>query len=457
MKSAAQTDWRQKYFDSLGGLEAEQLRFRAIEATLRRLASRLCSAALGQSQQLDELLRQLQTALKKDAASDELEKFTASLTDAVRALDQRMTNPAVATAPPPAAAARGPLADDTAIRATLAAVLAELRRDEDLAQRADALDVRLTSSIPADALPGTLAEIAGLVGERIRRLEDAKQEIESVLADMVGKLDEIGTFVTAQHQSQNEAHASTQTLSTQLVVEMQAMGESVEATNDLRQIRTQVRSRLDSIDRHLQDFRQREAQIEAAMHSRTEHMRQRIAELESRATHLQRQLRVEQLLATIDTLTRVPNRLAYQKRMEEELSRWQRFRQPACLVVWDVDYFKRINDTYGHRAGDRVLRTVAECLAGRIRSTDFLARYGGEEFTMILSGTKLDDARRLVDEMREGIATIGFHFRGAPVGVTASAGFTDLRPGDSAESAFDRADKALYQAKQTGRNRCATL
>ena len=115
---------------------------------------------------------------------------------------------------------------------------------------------------------------------------------------------------------------------------------------------------------------------------------------------------------------------------------------------------QRINDTYGHRAGDRVLRAVADCLASRLRSTDFLARYGGEEIVMILSGTNPDDAAKVIEDMRASIAQIGFHFRGTQVSVTLSIGLTALLPADSAGDAFERADKALYKAKQHGRDRC---
>jgi diguanylate cyclase len=231
------------------------------------------------------------------------------------------------------------------------------------------------------------------------------------------------------------------------------MGESVESSGDLQQIRHQVRSRLDTIERHLQEFREREATLAAAMRARNEQMRARIVELEGEAKRLHGQLKDEQRLSTLDALTQIPNRLAYETRIDEEMKRWQRFNQPTCIAVWDVDHFKRINDTYGHRAGDRVLRTVAECLAGRVRSTDFIARYGGEEFVGIFTGTTLESAMRVMDELRLAISKIGFHFRGTPISVTASSGVTALLPGDSPGAAFDRADQALYQAKQGGRNR----
>jgi diguanylate cyclase len=466
VKAAADNDnWRQKYFDSLTKLESEQTRFKALESTLKRLAGRLCTAALGQSSRLDAEIKKLQSTLRRDTTQDELEKLTPALTEAIQSLDQPATAPAT-NAPPPAAttalkisadATRVAPIDEERIRGILSALLVELKRDNELASQAETLDAKLGSTLSVEQLPELLSSLTELVGQRISRIEHAKGEIETLLSHMVGKLDEIGKFVAEQSRSQSESHASSETLNVQLVGEMKAMGESVEAANDLQQIRSQVRGRLDSIDRHLQEFRLREATLTATMQARSEQMHSRIAELEAEAGRLQTQLLDEQRLSSIDMLTKVPNRLAYEKRMEDELKRWQRFKQPTCLAVWDVDHFKRINDTYGHRAGDRVLRAVADSLSSRIRATDFLARYGGEEFVMILSGTKMEDAVRLLNEMRISVSNIGFHFRGTPVSITISSGVTSLQPGDSAGVAFDRADKALYHAKDSGRNRCVNV
>ncbi len=473
MKTAADTDnWRQKYFDSLGRLEEEQRQFRAMEASLKKLAGRLCTASLGQSSRLDDQIKKLQTALRRDVSSEELERITPALTEAIQALDQptepksvaqAQAQPSASVTPIAAAAAAAKVAapvvptavvGDESIRAILAALLGELRRDADLASQADAVDARLSEALKPEQFPDTLSTVTQMVSQRIQRIEKAKLEIETLLSHMVGKLDEVHQFIAEQHRSQTESHAVSETLSVQLVGEMKAMGETVEATNDVQQIRVHVRSRLESLDRHLREFREREATISSAMQARNEQMQVRISELEREARYLHGQLRNEQRLATLDALTKIANRGAYEKRVDEELKRWQRFKQPVCLAIWDVDYFKRINDTYGHRAGDRVLVTVAEFLSGRVRSTDFVARYGGEEFAMLLPGTKTDDAMRLVNELREGVARIGFHFRGTPVSVTISIGITAFQANDSAGAAFDRADKALYRAKEAGRNRC---
>ena len=466
MKTATDTDnWRKKYLDSLSTLESEQRQFRAMEASLKRLAGRLCTASLGQSSQLDEQIKKLQVAIRREASSDELDRITPALTEAIQALDEsNAPRPVVASSPAPSAptaiartdAPQDPIVGDERVRAILVAMLAELKRDGELAKQVDALDAKLTASMTRDQLPEILSALTEMVGQRIKHIEHAKQEIEVLLGHMVGKLDEVGRFVADQTRSQSQSQASSETLNIQLAGEMRAMGESVESANDLHQIRTQVRSRLDSIDRHLQEFRHREATLASEMRTRGDEMRSRIAELEAEASRLHSELKDEQRLSTIDALTKVPNRFGYEKRIDEELKRFQRFKQPTCLAVWDVDHFKRVNDTYGHRAGDRVLQAVAECLAGRIRSTDFVARYGGEEFVMILPGTNLNDATRVVDEMRAAVAKLGFHFRGTPVSITVSSGITALLATDSAGTAFDRADKALYQAKQTGRNRCVS-
>jgi len=465
-------NWRKKYFDSLSSLETEQRQFRSMETALKRLAGRLCTAALGQSARLDEQIRKLQSAIRREPTVEELEQITPALTDAIQALDQPAAPLAIA-APSSIAAVpvvpavlvaaaqpvkarpdstRQPIVVDERVRAILAALLAELRRDPGLIEQADALDSKLTAELTQDQFPELLSSLTEMVGQRIRRIERDKREIEVLLSHMVGKLDEIGQFVADQNRSQSQSQASSETLSLQLAGEMKAMGESVESAGDLQQIRGQVRSRLDSIDRHLHEFRQREAALANAMRGRNEQMHARIAALEDEAKRLQNQLQDEQRLSTIDALTKIPNRLAYEKRIEEELKRWQRFKQPVCVAVLDVDYFKRINDAYGHRAGDKVLLTVAECLAGRIRGTDFVARYGGEEFVMILPGTGIEDAARLIEATRAAIANIGFHFRGTPVSITISGGVTAVLASDSPGTAFDRADKALYQAKERGRN-----
>jgi diguanylate cyclase len=124
------------------------------------------------------------------------------------------------------------------------------------------------------------------------------------------------------------------------------------------------------------------------------------------------------------------------------------------MMLWDIDDFKIINDTYGHRAGDRVLKTVASCFVSRMRAQDFVARIGGEEFVVLMTGITAELALRIANELRAAVAALRFHFLGTPVRVTVSCGLTEFRDGDATSAVFDRADAALYRAKREGKNLC---
>ena len=124
------------------------------------------------------------------------------------------------------------------------------------------------------------------------------------------------------------------------------------------------------------------------------------------------------------------------------------------MLLWDIDSFKVINDSYGHRAGDRVLQAVAACFKTALRGGDFVARIGGEEFAVLLSGVGLSEAVNIANQVRTAVEGLRFHFRGAPVRVTVSCGITELNPDDAPDAAFDRADAALYRAKNSGKNLC---
>lgn len=452
---AKNADWQKRYFDTLESLKSERQHFRAMEAGLKRLVGRLGSASLGQSEQLDEQIKALQVAIRRDCSSDELADITSGLTETIAKLDGPTVASRVVPAPAkPQAVPEIAALVDSPLRSILCALLAELRNDPELTIRADELDAKLSCVVPYDQLPDLMSSISALVTQRIRNIERSKLEIESLLKHMVGRLDDLSRFVCDHGHDQSQSLISRETLNAQVVGEMQAMGEGVESAVDLPQIRRQVRARLDSIGRHLKQFRERETARLNEMRARNERMQTRVAQLEAEASNLHHQLSDEQRLSTIDGLTNIPNRLAYEKRIQEEIHRWQRFKQPTCVAVWDIDRFKDINDQHGHRAGDRVLRAVADSLASRLRRTDFLARFGGEEFVMILCGTEIEAAMELIEKMRLAVSELKFHTHGTPLApVTISIGVTALQPDDSAGTAFDRADKALYQAKTDGRNR----
>ncbi len=155
-----------------------------------------------------------------------------------------------------------------------------------------------------------------------------------------------------------------------------------------------------------------------------------------------------------DALTRLPNRHFFDERMVQEVKRHQRYRNPLSLMMMDLDHFKRINDTFGHQAGDMVLRDVGRLLQEMLRSSDIAARYGGEEFVLLLSQTTEEQAWVLAERIREAIAKLRFNYKGRFFRVTASIGIASLETGLFGQNVdlLGEADAALYRAKAGGRN-----
>ncbi len=157
--------------------------------------------------------------------------------------------------------------------------------------------------------------------------------------------------------------------------------------------------------------------------------------------------------AQVDGLTGTNNRAALDQTMLRELELARRHHHAMSLLILDVDHFKVINDTYGHSAGDYVLRAMVTCIKECLRSCDMLFRYGGEEFALLLSETEAEGAHQVAERVRQAIEGYPFVFNGKDIIVTVSIGIACLNSRDNAERLFNKADAALYQAKAAGRNR----
>ncbi|MDZ4195552.1 MAG: GGDEF domain-containing protein, partial [Pseudomonas sp.] len=179
----------------------------------------------------------------------------------------------------------------------------------------------------------------------------------------------------------------------------------------------------------------------------------RVAEMEQEAQQFREHIEEQRQKSLLDPLTGLPNRAAWSERLDLEVARRQRYGGQLLLAVLDVDHFKRINDGYGHQAGDRVLKIIAGELSKRLRKTDFIARFGGEEFVLLIPATPLEGGVQLLETLRAAIEACPFHFKGEPVTITFSAGIAEFRNGEATEVTFERADQALYRAKGAGRNR----
>jgi diguanylate cyclase len=157
-----------------------------------------------------------------------------------------------------------------------------------------------------------------------------------------------------------------------------------------------------------------------------------------------------------DPLTGLPNRREFNERLEERMSAWNRRREAFSLLILDVDHFKKLNDQYGHLAGDQVLASLGSTLRGAIRREDAIARYGGEEFAILLPNTTAEQAALVAQNVREAAARTVVKHGEQSINITVSGGLATIQPNERVEALIQRADAALYEAKAAGRN-CAFM
>jgi diguanylate cyclase len=207
---------------------------------------------------------------------------------------------------------------------------------------------------------------------------------------------------------------------------------------DIRELKRLVSQEVKALDRFVAEKRERDD----AYYSK----------LTGQIDHLQSRLRETEEAAALDPLTQVPNRGTF----DRTLSRWLSQGTAFALALLDIDDFKRVNDTYGHPVGDRVLLAAARKLSSQVRAGDVVARYGGEEFGVLLAGTTLKQAEARMNDVVRGIAASVYDFEvnGEPrqLRYTMSCGVSEPARGESAEGVVTRADGALYDAKRRGKN-----
>ena len=480
-------DMRQKYMDAIAQLEAGEAKWAQLESTLRRLVGRLCLAARGRAEPLDAELRKVSDLIRGRGGNiSDLEATLEPLTRAIAGLDEGAMESTGATTtsralslggyvpqaplettitsrrieptiPPPPPQGIDLEDEESKVRALIEAVLDRLSLLPELRPALSDLVRRSKESITAEEFAEGLERVARLITDQRTNLVRERKEVEDLLQQMDSRLAEIAGYLASDSADQKSAQASTQQFDLMLTNEVRSLTDEMQSAQDLGSLRSRVQGRLEIITNHLQDYRLRESARVAAQLDRTQRMRVRVTALEQEIHGLHKSLQEEQSLRLVDALTNIPNRAAYDDRVRLEFMRWQRDSAPVSVLAWDIDRFKEINDTYGHIAGDKVLKVIAQYLAQQVRGTDFVGRYGGEEFVIILIGTDAAQALVAADKIRIGVQNIGFHFHNKPVTVTASCGIAAFRNDDTPESVFDRADRALYRAKDGGRNCCRVL
>jgi len=332
----------------------------------------------------------------------------------------------------------------------LADLLEQLPLSPDTRDQAQLLRNQLSELAAAGEWDRVVDGTAELV---IQALDKSQQEFEHFLLTLDQQLSQINSFLGCQGQHESARKNSTKQLSTLVRCQVGSISKAVGEASDINNLKASVQDQLKTIVGSMDEFIETESQREQALEQQLEVMREQLTVVQTESQSIRKKLHTETLRALTDTLTRLPNREAFNERFTLERERFLRYKHPASMAILDIDHFKLVNDNHGHLVGDRVLQAFAAKVNEMIRSTDFLARYGGEEFILIMPETDTNAAHTLLEKIREGVAHMQPKSLGILNPITVSAGLAAFQLGEKADDLVERTDKALYQAKDNGRNR----
>ncbi len=505
-KDDSPDNWKEKYFALLASQDRQEEAYKANEELLCKTIIRFALAVKGLNKALDPHISRIRNSLKSGLQSqqlqNELEAFSSalivledepdsshvdagilfnflytlypdrkSLLEAIQERHQRHEFPnsqglfigllELIDEKPTGnvgSAAGLTVAEHQIIRTHLLRLLDDAEIPEKFAAEAEQIKARLQIETNEESL-------GPIIGETVNLLLDVKKHLamqESEMADFLSKLtDELAELAIrasgvniATENALKSRNLLNQNLSQQMV-DLQNKSASATQLEPLKQL---VHGHLSSISQQIQTHNRQEQIQRESLQLELKALTHKVYEMETESAELKSKLEIAQHNATRDPLTNLPNRLAFEERLNFEMARWRRNNAlPLSMVVWDIDYFKKINDKYGHKSGDKALIVIAQLLDKKCRQTDFVARFGGEEFVMLLPDTDARTALNVADKLRGLVEKASFKADGDKISITLSCGISQLLAGDSNESIFERADKALYQAKQNGRNQCVVL
>ena len=283
--------------------------------------------------------------------------------------------------------------------------------------------------------------------------DSGQHEFETYLQQLNERLE---SFQSHLHEA-STGHADNSTaareLDSQLREQVDGLQNSVQGAADVDSLKHILENRLEGLLGTMDEHQHARDRREQELAGRLQGLAERVASMEQEALGYREHLEEQRQKALIDPLTGLPNRAAWTEQVEREILEWQENGGHLAMAILDLDHFKRINDSYGHLAGDKVLKIVADQLRKRLRARDFIARFGGEEFVLLLPQTSPAAGAQVAEVLRAAIEACPFHFKGERVVITASIGLSTFRSGERGDQVLKRADAALYRAKDLGRNR----
>ncbi|QHG67681.1 GGDEF domain-containing protein [Pseudomonas putida] len=283
--------------------------------------------------------------------------------------------------------------------------------------------------------------------------DSGQHEFETYLQQLNERLDSFQSHLHEASAGHADNSSAARELDSQLREQVDGLQSSVQGAVDVDSLKHILENRLETLLGTMDEHQHERDRREQELAGRLQGLAERVASMEQEALGYREHLEEQRQKALIDPLTGLPNRAAWTEQVEREMLDWQESGGHLAMAILDLDHFKRINDSYGHLAGDKVLKIVADQLRKRLRARDFIARFGGEEFVLLLPQTSPAAAAQVAEALRAAIEACPFHFKGERVVITTSIGLSAFRSGERGDQVLKRADAALYRAKDSGRNR----
>ncbi len=447
--AASDQDWERRYREVVAEYDAKQAEWRRAEAELQRLLLRglraLASDAAPARVDSESLV-----GLRRLAEEPESVDPSAVRPDVVRLAERVLTE---ISHEAPRQQARNAV-DIDELRQLALEFVNTLSVPKDQRVRAMAYKRAIEQATTRSEVALAMLDCATWLSSIFQQLWMELGEATHYLDTLNHYLDQIEQFVNDTRDHQARAAQRDKALDE---VARRDADDLLAATRDLADADSMVAALQHFCERlrqGLDEWRRASDRARAELDARVADLVEQLQAAHKEAQTLREAVASSEMRVRLDALTGLSNRVAFEERLGEELARLRRGLDSLSLMVLDIDHFKTINDTYGHLTGDNVLARLGAVFRQRLRASDFAARFGGEEFVILLPETRLDGAAQAAEVYRRAVEKLTFPLTDGPaLSVTISIGVTEVTPEDTPESAFGRADAALYEAKRGGRNR----
>jgi len=293
-------------------------------------------------------------------------------------------------------------------------------------------------------------QIVNIIEEYVKLIQRERGQITGFIKEIGKRLIELEGELLMAFTNTSELLHDDYEFSEKLEDQIKGIRKSIESGKDFENLKNIITTELGTLMSTLDEKRKEyTARIEAS-HQEKEKLRQHFEKMINNVIDKNKVL-LEQ--SQKDPLTGLLNRATFDESINVELVRYRRYMEPFSVIMFDIDHFKQVNDEFGHEAGDRVLKGVAQCTSEILRKTDVFARYGGEEFIILLPRTNLQQSLIAARKLREIVEDTEFAYEGVNVPITVSVGITEVNAEDTEfKSIYNRVDSYMYEAKRGGRN-----